>query len=340
MNAPSPNPAPASSPVPPPVAAAPSPAPAPATALLRRPVLLAALLAMPLFFTSNLIVGRAVVGVVSPWQLAFWRWLFALLLLLPIALPELLRHRHVLLSQWKPILVMGAIVMVICGGNTYFALAYSTATNATLIYATSNIMVVVLEAVLMRQRLPPLRILGACAGFFGIVLITLEGDLGRLLGLSFNVGDLLFLLAAVSWAVYALMLRSGPLVHIGTVPTFAAINIAGVLLLAPAALLESQMGAPGPVGMTAWGAIFFLSTIPSAVVFLMFQYCTREAGPSITAMFGYLMPVYGVMLSVLLLDEHLHLFHAVGFVLILGGVILATRGPAPAPAGAQPVRAR
>ncbi|MCK0197656.1 DMT family transporter [Ancylobacter sp. 6x-1] len=295
---------------------------------MRRPLILLALLATPLFFTSNIIVGRSVGGVIAPWQLAFWRWFFALAILLPIALPSLIRHRAVLTAQWKTIVLMGFIVMVLCGGNSYWGLEYTTATNATLIYASSNIMVVVLDAIVMRQRLPLLRILGAIAGFSGIVLITLQGEPGRLLHLSFNIGDLAFLAGAISWAFYALMLRDGPLVRIGPVPTFAATNIAGLILLAPFALAEHFFGTrPGPVGFEAWSAVAFLATIPSVAVFLMFQYCTREAGPTITAMFGYLMPVYGVVLAALLLGERLHGFHAAGFVLILGGVILATRPP-------------
>ncbi len=42
-------------------------------------------------------------------------------------------------------------------------------------------------------------------------------------------------------------------------------------------------------------------------------------------MFLYLLPIYGVLMAVALLGEELHLYHGVGFVLILGGVVLASR---------------
>ncbi|WP_371346355.1 DMT family transporter [Ancylobacter sp. IITR112] len=302
-----------------------------APGLAHDPWALAALLAMPLFFSTNLIVGRAVADLVPPWSLAFWRWLLAAAVLLPLAAGGLMREREVLRRQWWRVLLLGFFGMVLCGGNVYVALRHTTATNATLIYTTSTLMIVVLDALLKRQRLPPIRLLGSLAGFAGIALIAVHGEPGRLLGLEFNSGDLGILLAAIAWATYSLMLRQGPLARLGGQTAFAATALAGALLLAPLALWEAASGAVPPATWEAWGAIAFLALFPSVLAFGLFQYAIKVAGAPVTANFLYLMPVYGVLLAVLLLGEELHLYHGVGFVLILGGVILATRRRAPAP---------
>lgn len=294
------------------------------------PRALFALLAMPLFFSTNLIVGRAVVGVVPPWSLAFWRWSIAAAILLPIAGGALIRHRHVLRAQWRRLLVLGLLGMVLCGGNVYVALGHTTATNATLIYTTSTIMIVVLDSALRRQALPAVQLVGTLAGFAGIALITVHGEPGRLLGLHFNMGDFGILVASIAWAIYSLMLRDSPLTRLGGLTTFTANAIAGAVLLAPFALWEAMSGAPQPDSLEAWGAIVFLAIFPSVLAFTLFLFCVRTAGAPMTATFLYLMPVYGVLLAVLLLGEELHPYHAVGFVLILGGVILATRRRPPA----------
>ncbi|WP_428030287.1 DMT family transporter [Ancylobacter sp.] len=290
------------------------------------------LLAMPLFFSTNLIVGRAVVDVVPPWSLAFWRWLIAVAVLLPFTGGALLRHRHLLRREWWRILLLGCLGMVLCGGNVYVALKHTSATNATLIYTTSTIMVVILDALLKRRMLPIIQIVGSLAGFAGIALITVHGEPGRVLAMEFNIGDLGVLVAAIAWASYSLMLRQGPVSRLGGQTAFAANAIAGMLLLAPLALWETVNGAQQPATLEAWAAIVFLAIFPSVLAFGLFQYCVRVAGAPVTAMFLYLLPVYGVLMAVLLLGEELHLFHAAGFVLILGGVVLATRrGPAPRP---------
>ena len=295
------------------------------TSLSSNPVAIAALLLTPLFFAVNLVLARASVATISPWTLAFWRWLFAVAILLPFAAAAMVRHRVILREQWKQLIILGGLLTVICGGNVYAALQYTTATNATLIYTTSTIMVVVLDAMLARRRLPAGQIIGAVAGFIGIALITLHGELHRLVDLSFNMGDLSVFLAALAWAIYSLMVRKGPLVQIGAVPAFAAIAIAGTVMLVPPMLWESAHGGHSPAGLHAWLAVLALAIFPSVLALIMFQYCVKVAGAPVTAMFLYLLPVYGVLMAVALLGEELHLYHGVGFVLILGGVMLATR---------------
>ncbi|WP_425107458.1 DMT family transporter [Ancylobacter sp.] len=302
-----------------------------APGLAHDPWAIAALLAMPLFFSTNLIVGRAVAELVPPWSLAFWRWLLAVAILLPLTAGALLRHRELLRREWWRVLLLGFFGMVLCGGNVYVALRHTTAANATLIYTTATLMIVVLDALLKRQRLPAIQLIGSLAGFAGIALIAVHGELGRLLGLQFNSGDLGIFVAAVAWAIYSLMLRQGPLSQLGGQTAFAANAIAGTLLLAPLALWEAASGAATPWTLEAWGSIAFLAIFPSVLAFGLFQYAIKVAGAPVTANVLYLMPVYGVLLAVLLLGEELHLYHAAGFVLILGGVILATRRREPAP---------
>jgi drug/metabolite transporter (DMT)-like permease len=295
------------------------------TSLSSNPGAMAALLLTPLFFSMNLVVARASVASISPWNLAFWRWIIAVAILLPFATAAMIRHRAVLRAEWKQLIILGFLVTVACGGNVYVALQYTTATNATLIYTTSTIMVVVLAAMLERRRLPAGQIVGAVAGFIGIALITLHGELQRLIDLRFNIGDLSVFVAALAWAIYSLMVRKGPLMRIGAVPAFTAIAIVGTALLVPPLLWENLHGGHAPAGPQAWLAVLALAIFPSVLAFILFQYCVKVAGAPVTAMFLYLLPIYGILMSVALLGEELHLYHAVGFVLILGGVALASR---------------
>ncbi|WP_197028292.1 DMT family transporter [Bosea sp. 117] len=293
--------------------------------LLQSPAALAALLLMPLFFATNLVVGRAAVAAISPWTLIFWRWFLAILILLPFAATALVGRRDLLAKNWRALLVLGFIVTVLCGGNVYVSLQFTSATNATLIYTTSTIMIVVLDALLARRPLPPAHIVGAVAGFAGIALIAVQGELGRLLNLSFNIGDLGILVAAIAWAAYSLMIRKSPLNALGPVPAFTAVALVGTLLLVPPMLWEAAHQGHLPAGAMAWTSVLILAIFPSVLAFILFQYCVRVVGAPVTAIFLYIMPVYGVVMALILLGEQLHLYHAVGFALVLGGVILATR---------------
>ena len=54
-----------------------------------------------LAWAGNALVARATAGMLPPIGLSFWRWLTALLLLLPFPLPSLYRHRDLLSVHWK-----------------------------------------------------------------------------------------------------------------------------------------------------------------------------------------------------------------------------------------------
>jgi drug/metabolite transporter (DMT)-like permease len=279
---------------------------------------------MPLFFSSNLVIGRAAVGSIEPFTLAFLRWSGALLLLLPIAVGGLAAHRIVLVSQWRWFGVLGALAMGVCGALVYVALQYTTASNATLIYTTSPLFILVLEWAFRGRRIQAREALGIVLAMAGIAAIVAHGDWRRLTQMTFNVGDLLILLAAIAWAVYSVAMRRPSFASLPTATVFAATCIAGVIILAPFALIETVYTQRFPVEAAQWQAIFGLALVSSVLAFLSYQFAVKIKGPALTGIFMYLMPPFGVGLAVVALGETLQLYHGVGFGLILAGLVLAT----------------
>ena len=172
---------------------------------------LAILAVMPLFFVSNLIIGRPAVETVPPWTLAALRWTFACLILAPFALPAARTHAAHLIAKWKLIALLGFLGMWICGGIVYVALQYTTATHGTLIYTASPVIVVLLGAMLARRPLPLGQMIGVVLGIAGVFTIVLEGQPAAIFTHHFNVGDSWFVLAAIAWAIYSLLLKNATL---------------------------------------------------------------------------------------------------------------------------------
>ena len=282
------------------------------------------LLAMPLFFVSNLVIGRAVTHAVEPATLAFWRWLLASLILLPFAWRGLAEHRARFIALWRELLALGVLGMLVCGALVYLSLRYTTASNAALIYTASAILIVMLEALFFRERLSPARIAGALIGFAGVAVIILHGELSRLLNLQFNIGDLGMAFCAAAWAIYSVLLKKPDLKALPTLPLFAAIAIAGTLAVAPFMLYEFFSVGALPHGREQWIAIVALALFPSVIAFGLFQLLVKFAGPSPTGMAMYLLPAYGVALAVVTLGEQLYAYHAIGLALVLAGITLAT----------------
>jgi drug/metabolite transporter (DMT)-like permease len=283
----------------------------------------ALLFAMPLFFVSNLVIGRAVAHAIEPATLAFWRWFLAAFLLLPFAWRGLAANAARFAPLWRELLWLGALGMVICGAGVYLSLRYTTASNAALIYSSSAISIVLLEAYFFRERLSAARLIGTLIGFAGVAAIILHGEPGRLFTWEFNIGDIGIAICAFAWAVYSVILKRKELKALPTLPLFAAISIAGALTLAPFMFYELAQGA-FPQGRAQWTAIVALALFPSVIAFGLYQILVKRAGPSLTGMSLYLLPVYGAALAVLTLGETLYAYHAIGLALVLGGIALAT----------------
>jgi drug/metabolite transporter (DMT)-like permease len=279
---------------------------------------------MPLFFSSNLIIGRAAISEVAPWTLAFFRWFGAAVILLPFVLGPLVRHRRALISNWVQITGLAILGMWICGALVYLGLRFTSATNATLIYTSSPAIILILEWLFHGRQISLRQIFGVFIAFIGVATIVLKGDLSRLAGLQFNPGDLLIAFCALSWALYSVLLKRPRLQSLPTMPLFTAIVIVGALTLAPFAAWESHALATFPTSRSAWLSIASLALVPSVFSFASYQYGVRRFGPSITGMLLYLLPAYGVGLAIIFLGERFQGFHAAGLVLVLPGIILAT----------------
>jgi drug/metabolite transporter (DMT)-like permease len=284
----------------------------------------ALLVLMPLFFASNLIIGRASTELVEPWTLAFWRWALAALILLPFAWNGIAGNWSQFRAVTREIIVLGLLGMLICGGFVYVSLHATTATNATLLYTASTLFIVLFDAFYFRNPLTPVRIAGLVIGFLGVATIVLHGEPERLITLDLNWGDLGIAFCALSWAVYSVMLKAESLRRLPTLPLFSLIAIAGALTLFAPMLYEAVVLSAVPSGGRAWLSILALAIVPSVLAYGIYQIGIKAVGPSVTGVFLYLIPVYGVVLAALLLSESFHPYHAAGLLLVVAGVVLAT----------------
>jgi drug/metabolite transporter (DMT)-like permease len=139
-----------------------------------------------------------------------------------------------------------------------------------------------------------------------------------------NWGDIGIGLCALSWAIYSVLLRAERLDGLPTLPLFAVIAFVGALTLAPPMLYEAVVLTAFPSTGRAWASAVALAILPSVLAYGIYQLGVEKVGPSITGVFLYLIPVYGVGLAIALLGESLFVYHAIGLILVVGGVVLAT----------------
>lgn len=285
---------------------------------------------VPLFFATNVVIGRFVADDVAPWTLAFLRWVTALLIILPFAAVGIRESFARILLEARQIALLGFLGMFVCGGIVYLALHHTTAANATLIYSSSNVMVLLLEWLFRGRPIGVRELVGTALALGGVGVVALGSEGWRL---TLNPGDALIGVAALSWAIYSVSLKRPSLTRIPGMALFAAIMLAGAIMLLPMTLFEIATGPALPRNATAWIAVLAVAIIPSVGAYSGYQYGVRRFGPTTMAMSSYLWTPYGLLLSVIFLGETLYAFHFAGLALILPGVVLATaRFPVKRPA--------
>ncbi|PWW04123.1 drug/metabolite transporter (DMT)-like permease [Hoeflea marina] len=282
------------------------------------------MLVTPLFFSSNLIFGRYAISEVAPFTLAFLRWGLSALVLLPVVISAGPRARAYVTGETSHWLLMGLLGMVVCGAGVYVALQYTTATNGTLIYTTAPLMILAIERLFYGRATSWRELVGIVLGFSGVAIIVMRGDPSALAGNAFNLGDLMFVGAALAWAVYSVLLRGPRTAGLPVLALFGLAAISGTLLLAPFAAWEYLTGARMPVTWSAWSGIAGIVVFASLLAFSGFQYGVARLGASTAGVFMYLLPPFGVGMAVLVLGEPFERHHAIGIATVLGGLVLAT----------------
>ena len=279
---------------------------------------------MPLFFSTNIIFGRAAVTEVGPYTLATLRWGFAALILVPFVWATLRLNWSKIISLLPRLIILGLLGMWICGAIVYVALTSTTATNGTLIYTASPVLVILFERLFRGRKTGFREVLGIAIACLGIGIIVFKASLSNVAALEFNVGDLLFVGTALSWAIYSVLLKSDEVSELQTFPLFCLVAGTGAILLLPFSFYEIATSNALPSSRYAWSLVAGIVVFSSLIAFSSFQIGVRIVGASTTSIFLYLLPVYGVALAVLFLGETFHFYHLAGIAAVLGGVILAT----------------
>ena len=281
---------------------------------------------VPVFFSSNLIFGRGVIGEIGPFITAFIRWAGSTLIMVPLLYLDwpaawTFVRRHTCLWLWLGFLSIG-----ICGGFVYWALTLTTASNATLIYTTSSLFIILFEWQFSGRRIGGRELLGMMVAFAGVAAIVLRGDFGALAHLNFNIGDLGMLVAAIAFAIYSILLRRPAAQAIRPLTLFGLIAFSGSLLLLPA-IFELFHGGLLPTTVSAWSKITGIILFASLAAFFCFQHTVRTFGPATAGITLYMMPPVSIIMAVIFLGETFETYHAAGIVLVLGGIVLATARP-------------
>ncbi|MEO3389209.1 DMT family transporter [Mesorhizobium sp. CAU 1741] len=270
---------------------------------------------------ANAVAGKLAVGHVSPMLLTALRWGLAFAIMLAIGLPQLSRDWHLVKRNLLLLAALGAAGFALFNATLYSALLFTTAINVSIEQAGMPMFIFAANFLLYGMKVSTGQIVGFTASLIGIALTASHGSLLRLSELQLNFGDLLMLGAVVLYSGYTVALRYKPAIHWKSMMLVMA--FAAFLTSLPFAAWEISSDRAIWPDERGWAIAAFTAILPSIAAQAFYMRGVELIGANRAGLFINLVPLFGTLLSIVLLGEAFHLYHAVALTLVLGGIWLA-----------------
>jgi len=233
-------------------------------------------------------------------------------------------------QTWRTLALIA--ITGVLGYQIFFmnGMQFTAAGDASLIITFNPIFTVLLAAPMLGQRISRKMFVGLFCGFIGVAVVTGWSPNTDIPFEDRILGDLMILLASLNWAMTTnntkrMMEQRNGEQKATTLEIVVWYSLIGTVLLTPLAAWETwQHGIPEPT-LTDWYAIIYLAAISTVLAYYWFAIGVEKLGATAASSYIFLMPVFGVLGGVILLDENIGWTLLLGFILIVIGVRVVQR---------------
>ena len=233
-------------------------------------------------------------------------------------------------QTWRTLTLIA--ITGVLGYQLFFmnGMRFTAAGDASLIITFNPVFTVLLAAPMLGQQITRKMFVGLFCGFIGVAVVTGWSPNTDIPFEDRILGDFMILLASLNWAMTTnntkrMMEQRNGEQKATTLEIVVWYSLIGTFLLTPFAAWETwQHGIPEPT-LTDWYAIIYLAAISTVLAYYWFAIGVEKLGATAASSYIFLMPVFGVLGGVILLDENIGWTLLLGFILIVVGVRVVQR---------------
>ncbi len=196
--------------------------------------------------------------------------------------------------------------------------------NAAVMLGTIPIWVALLSQLFTDEKLNRNQIIGIALAFIGVTLIIVGGSNSLSFASETFIGDLIALMAAISWAVYTILSKKY-LKHYNSTQYSAFMSIIGIITLGAVGLPFLIKVDFSQVSTFAYGGLLYSGLLSVGIAYLIWNHGIIKIGAVRTAMYQNLVPVLGVFFGVLILNEPLTILQYFGSSFVILGLVLTRK---------------
>ncbi len=223
------------------------------------------------------------------------------------------------------LLVLGVV------GNTFYQFLFingihrTSASTTSLILTMTPILIALLSAVFIRERIHWVGWLGILTSFFGLYFVVFENSAGISLGEKVLSGNLMILVGNLFWAIYTVF--SKPLLERMSALRLATLTLSfGTLFYLPLTVREIAALDWGSLSARSWAALAFSAVFAIALSYVIWYSSVKRVGNTKTGIYSNITPVLTVFFAQLFLGERIGLTKVIGALVIILGFYLTRFG--------------
>ena len=268
----------------------------------------------------NAVFARMAAGEISPMLLVSIRWLGTLILLALFAGKTVMSGLPVIRRHMGYTFLMGLVGLGGFGTLIYYSAYYTTAVNIGIIQGAMPAIVLIGSCWFFRTSVNFIQIAGVAVTILGVVFVSINGELEKLMSLSFNKGDLLMLIAVLFYGAYTVGLRRKH--NLSSIVLFASVVGWAFISTLPLTIYEFASGKTVWPDHKVWIIVGLIVLLPSFLSQICFIASVKLIGPARSGVFVNLVPVFASFLAVQLLGEAFELYHGISLFLVLFGIYI------------------
>lgn len=273
-----------------------------------------------LVWGSSFSVTKIAVAELPPVYFAFLRFsVAAVILLLTLALRKKKNSVKIPLGS---ITMMGLFGITLYYIFFNFSMLYTSASTGALLQGFIPVIIAVLAAGLLKEKIARLQLAGILVSVAGVILVGFV-NVPKENAVDPFVGNLLMIICIFAWSFYTII--SKKLASADPLSVITYTTAIGAAFLLPAVFIELRHQSWPSPSFSAWTAIIYLGAVASALCYYLYNKSLEQLSATQVGNFLNLDPVAGAAMAVIFLHEKILLLQVIGCVLILGGVWLSAR---------------
>lgn len=266
-------------------------------------------------------IGKVLVGVAPPLTIGFFRFLIAFCCFLPVLFWKYSPIQYSR-SSLKDFFLLGLTGAFGYGVFFLFGLKLTTAAQGAIIAGINPAIVSLLAHFFFQERLKrKWQYLGFGLSFFGIVFVI---GIQFLLDfrIEYLIGNLLVLCAMGCWGLYTSISKKTMQEKYTAFEATAGGVFMGMILFGIGSIFEEFWMLPGLTSMTFWIGVLVLGVFVTFISFTLYFVSVDSIGPTRASIFINLVPIFGTLFSVVLLQEKILWTFVIGLLLVVAGIFI------------------